>query len=92
MTEDLPVFKTPGLDVETSPNLVPPVVAFLASDEAADVTGKIFMLRGNHIEHLYVERKVIAEKPGAEGPWDPLEIGGKIKEYLKTWNDPWQGF
>jgi len=92
MTEDLPVFKTPGLDVETGPKLVPPVVAWLASDEAADVTGKIFMLRGNHVELLYVERKVIAEKPGAEGPWDPQEIGAKIKEVLATFEDPWKGF
>ncbi len=92
MTEDLPVMKTPGLDVETSPNLVPPVVVWLASDEAADVTGKIFMLRGNHIEHLYFTRDVVAEKPGSEGPWDPKEIGAKIKEKLSTWQDPWQGF
>jgi len=92
MTEDLPVFKAPGLDVETDPKLVPPVVAWLASDEAADVTGKIFMVRGNHVEHLYVERRFIAEKPGAEGPWDPQEIGAKIKESLAQWEDPWKGF
>lgn len=92
MTEDLPVFKAPGLDVETSPNLVPPVVAWLASDESADVTGKAFMLRGNHVELLYVNRLVIAEKPGASGPWDPQEIGAKIKETLKTFDEPWKGF
>jgi len=92
MTADLPVMKTPGLDIETGPQLVPPVVAWLASDEAADVNGKIFMVRGNHIELLYVNRIVIAEKPGADGPWDPQEIGGKIKETVASFEDPWKGF
>jgi len=92
MTEDLPVFKAPGLEVETAPNLVPPVVTWLASDDAKDVTGKVFMLRGNHVELLYVNRQLIAEKPGASGPWDPAEIGGKIKTFLKTYDEPWKGF
>ena len=92
MTEDLPVFKAPGLDVETNPKLIPPVVTWLASDESADVTGKVFMLRGNHVELLFVERKLIAEKPGATGPWAPKEIGGKIKEFLKSFDEPWKGF
>jgi len=92
LTEDLPAFKTPGTDQALDPSLIPPVIVWLCSDEAADVNGKFFLVRGNGVELVYVERKPIAERPTSAGPWPPREIGAKIKDMLKNFKDPGKGF
>lgn len=92
LTEDLPAFKTPGMDQALDPSLISPVIVWLCSDEASDVNGKFFIIRGNSVELAYVERKPIADRPTNAGPWPPREIGAKIKNILKDFKDPGKGF
>lgn len=90
LTEDLPAFK--GKDKDLDPAFISPVVVWLASDEAADVTGHFFLVRGGTVELVYVARKPIAEKPVEEGLWQPREIGKKILETLKDFQPVTKGF
>jgi hypothetical protein len=71
MTEDLTMFK--GLTAEQiGPQYVAPVVAFLASDLAADITGTIVGVQGPKI---FVYRMMEGEGVTREGgPWSPAEI------------------
>ena len=73
MTEDIPT--TPR---EFVPELVSPMVVFLASDLAKDVTGRIFGVHGPRIcEYRYLIT------PGAtkdEGLWTPEEISEKFAD------------
>lgn len=91
LTEDLPAFKTPGMDKALDPSYISPVVTWLASDEAADVNGHFFLIRGNSVELVFVDRRPIASKETLE-PWAPKEIGSKIKEMLKTFSPVAKGF
>jgi NAD(P)-dependent dehydrogenase (short-subunit alcohol dehydrogenase family) len=92
LTEDLPAFKTPGADKELDPSLISPVIVWLCSDEAADVTGKFFLVKGNTVELVFVDRKPIADKPTKDGPWKPQDIGAKIKDVLKDFQQKTKGF
>lgn len=78
MTEDLgPTFTD---DPEMEPAHNAPIVAWLASDEAADVTGTVFGVRGRQ---LFTYKMVMTEGVTAGGPkWSPKEIGRRIKEIL----------
>ena len=71
MTEDLQMFK--GLTAEQiGPQYVAPVVVFLASDLAADITGTIVGVQGPKI---FVYRMMEGEGVTREGgPWSPAEI------------------
>lgn len=90
LTEDLPAFK--GKDKDLDPAFISPVVVWLASDEAAEVTGHFFLVRGGTVELVYVARKPIADKPVEEGLWQPSEIGKKILETLKDFQPVNKGF
>lgn len=90
LTEDLPAFKDKDKDLD--PAFISPVVVWLASDEANDVTGHFFLIRGGTVELVYVARKPIAEKPIEEGPWRPGDIGKKILEKLKDFQPVNKGF
>jgi len=73
MTVDIPFLK--GVKVEDAgPHHVSPVVLFLASDLAADITGQVVGVRGGK---LFVYRMEITEgtfKDPAQGLWTPEEI------------------
>ncbi|MCA9774431.1 MAG: SDR family NAD(P)-dependent oxidoreductase, partial [Myxococcales bacterium] len=78
MTEDLgPTFTD---DPEMDPGHNSPIVAWLASDEAADVTGQVFGVRGRQ---LFTYRMVMTEGVTAAGSkWTPKEIGRRFKEIV----------
>jgi NAD(P)-dependent dehydrogenase (short-subunit alcohol dehydrogenase family) len=71
MTQDLTMFK--GLTAEQiGPQYIAPVVAFLASDLAADITGTIVGVQGPKI---FLYKMVEGEGVSREGgPWSPAEI------------------
>jgi NAD(P)-dependent dehydrogenase (short-subunit alcohol dehydrogenase family) len=83
MTETIrrPRTETPadGFD-SSSPANVSPLVAWLASSEAKDVTGRVFNVRGGSI--------TVAEPwhagPGADkgDRWDPAELGPVVRDML----------
>jgi len=82
MTNDLAVFRGAS-ERDLGPQFVAPVVVFLASDLAADVTGQVVGVQGGKIFLYRVETTDGAERDPASGPWTPQaikEAWGKITE------------
>ena len=71
-----------------SPDRVSPVVAWLSSDEAADVTGRQFCVGGNRVSLLSWQVDVLAEKDPSGDPWNPAEIGQSLRETMERWPKP----
>jgi len=80
MTQDLAVFR--GADEkELGPQFIAPIVVFLASDLAAEVTGQVVGVQGGKLFLYRVETSEGADKDPARGPWTAQEIAaawGKI--------------
>jgi NAD(P)-dependent dehydrogenase (short-subunit alcohol dehydrogenase family) len=74
-----------GAEERYSAEKVSPAVAWLCSDEAADITGRQFVISGNRVSLLYPAQFKIAEKDGGEGPWSPSEIGQQIRKSMDEW-------
>jgi len=68
-----------------SPDKVSPLVAWLGSDEAKDVTGRHFLASGNTVQLLHWQSQVVAQKDNTEGPWSPAEIGEAVRENFDKW-------
>jgi NAD(P)-dependent dehydrogenase (short-subunit alcohol dehydrogenase family) len=80
MTEDLPMMK--GLSAEAlGPQHIAPLVAFLASDLAKDVTGRIFGVHGAKVFEYKMEQSEGVTKDG--GMWTPEEIKERLPEISK---------
>jgi NAD(P)-dependent dehydrogenase (short-subunit alcohol dehydrogenase family) len=57
------------------PEFVAPLYAYLASDAAAHLTGRLFRARGNAVEVFPVpEPEPVAERPVEAGPWTHAEL------------------
>ena len=65
---------------------VSPAIAWLCSDEAADITGRQFFISGNRVVLLYPAGHTIADREGEA--WDASEIGQKIKDSMAEWPEP----
>ena len=68
-----------------SPEKVSPLVVWLGSDEAKDVTGRQFLVAGNSVQLLSWQSQVVAIKDNTEGPWAVAEIGEKVRENFDKW-------
>jgi NAD(P)-dependent dehydrogenase (short-subunit alcohol dehydrogenase family) len=77
MTEDLPMFQDAGETFE--PELISPVVVFLASDLASNITGKIFGVHGKQL--FGYQMKTTEGVTKAEG-WTPQEIAKNLPKIL----------
>lgn len=80
LTEDLPGFQDQSLQKRMDPAQVSPLVVYLASDLAEEMTNKTFFVGGGRIAEM---RMVTA--PGvtkAEGRWSPQEISDHMSEIL----------
>jgi 3-oxoacyl-[acyl-carrier protein] reductase len=66
------------------PNLVPPLILYLASDEAANITGQVFTVAGGHVG-LFPEPKevtLIYKNYKKYGPWTIDEIAELLPSKL----------
>lgn len=73
MTEDLAMFK--GMSAEQiGPQFVSPVVLFLASEMASDLTGQIVGVHGPKVFLYRMEQTPGLEKDPAKGLWSPQEL------------------
>lgn len=84
MTEDI-FPEDQNMEELLSPDKVSPTVVWLGSDDAKDVTGRIFLVSGNNTQMLTWQSHTIAAKDNKEEPWTVAEIGEKIMENFEQW-------
>jgi NAD(P)-dependent dehydrogenase (short-subunit alcohol dehydrogenase family) len=80
MTKDLPMFKGISED-DLGPQHISPVVAFLASDLSADITGKIFGVEGKKVYEYRMEVSEGVIK--SDGNWTPEAIKEQLAHIMK---------
>jgi len=78
MTEDLPRYQNLK-EGELDPAHISPVMVFLASDLAKDITGKFFLIRGPQISLMEVKT---TEGVAKESIWTPQEIAENIQKIM----------
>jgi len=71
--------KKVGFDV-LDPDNIAPLVAYLASDDAKDITGQVFRIIGGTVWLLESWRSF--DKITKQSRWTPEELGPKVKELL----------
>jgi NAD(P)-dependent dehydrogenase (short-subunit alcohol dehydrogenase family) len=76
MTEDLPMMKATSAET-LGPQFISPVVLFLASELAADLTGQIVGVQGAKVFLYKMEQTDGLEKDPAQGLWTPKELKEK---------------
>ncbi len=79
LTDDLPGFDNEAMKERMKPGLVSPLVVYLASDLAKDITGKTFFVGGGRIAEMKVVTHTGVTKSDDGGLWSPSEIGERMK-------------
>ena len=80
MTEDLPLAQNEAFKERMAPKHIAPLVVFLASDLAKDVTKKIFFVGGGQISEMRMTRTAGVTKK--DGVWTPDEIAKQLGQIL----------
>jgi NAD(P)-dependent dehydrogenase (short-subunit alcohol dehydrogenase family) len=82
MTRELPGMKNYS-EAEMGPQFMAPLVCYLASDQAANITGQTFGVNQNQ---LFVYKMLVSEGVNklSANPWDPEQIGAVIQRAI-TW-------
>jgi NAD(P)-dependent dehydrogenase (short-subunit alcohol dehydrogenase family) len=76
LTEDLPGFDK--LKAVMDPGLISPLVVYLASDDAAEHSGKTFYVGGGRIAEMKVVTAAGVTKQEDSGLWTPDEVAAKM--------------
>ena len=79
LTEDLPMFKAIGEELD--PKFISPVVVFLASDLAKDISGKVLDVQGKKLGQFYMKQTAGVMCKG--DMWTAESIAENIKDILK---------
>ena len=74
-----------NLEQALSPDKVSPLVVWLGSDDAKEVTGRHFLVAGNSVHLLSWQSQEIASKGNDQDPWTVAEIGEKVAENFDKW-------
>jgi NAD(P)-dependent dehydrogenase (short-subunit alcohol dehydrogenase family) len=82
LTEDLPGFQDESFKAKMDPKLVSPLVTFLSSDLAKDMTNKTFFVGGGRIAEMKMVTAAGVTKTDQDGLWTPQEISGKLSGIL----------
>ena len=82
MTEDLPGFQDDSFKSKMAPGLVSPLVTFLASDLAKDITNKTFFVGGGRIAEMKMVTAAGVTKTDNDGLWTPQEVSEKMGKIL----------
>ena len=80
LTEDLPGFDDEKLKERLDPAAISPLVVYLASDLAGELTGKTYYVGGGRIAEMRVVTHTGATKKADEGLWTPQEIAEQMRE------------
>ena len=68
-----------------SPDKVSPLVVWLGSDDAKDVTGRQFLVSGNSVQLLSWQAQEVCAKDNTETPWTVADIGEKVSASFDKW-------
>jgi NAD(P)-dependent dehydrogenase (short-subunit alcohol dehydrogenase family) len=82
LTEDLPGFQDEKMKARMDPSLVAPLVVYLASDFAKDLTDKTFFVGGGRIAEMRMVTAKGATKADQGGLWTPEEIAARMNDIL----------
>lgn len=82
MTHDLPGVKGAYTPESMGPEHISPIVAFLASDAGANITGQTFGVDGNRLFTYRMMTSHGAEKRGSHEPWTQEEIAGALDRII----------
>jgi NAD(P)-dependent dehydrogenase (short-subunit alcohol dehydrogenase family) len=82
LTDDLPGFQDETMKERLAPGLVSPLVVYLASDLAKDLTDKTFFVGGGRIAEMRMVTAKGATKAEGGGLWAPEEIANRISDIL----------
>lgn len=84
LTEDI-LPEGQNLEELLSPDKVSPIVVWLGSDDAKDVTGRTFLVAGNSVQLMSWQAQEIISKDNTEGPWSVAEIGEAVARNFDKW-------
>jgi len=82
MTEDLAMFQKDEMKERMKPGLVSPLIVYLASDLAKEITNRTFFVGAGRIAEMRMVRSEGVTKTADGGLWAPDEIAGRIDEIL----------
>jgi len=74
LTEDLPGFNAEAMKEKMAPELISPLLTFLASDLSKDMTGNTFFCGGGRIAEMKVVTTPGITKRDDGGMWTPQEV------------------
>ena len=67
------------------PDRVSPLVVWLCTDDAKEVTGRTWLVAGNRVSMLSWNLTELARKDEDDGPWDVEEVGEAVLATKDSW-------